>query len=88
MGDAAAPGAETAVTLVTWFDTMAPGSLKGGVISVPGIEQAAAALRANGVLTDDQKVESAPWGRWVTVEDPDGNGWVVQQDAEGPFELS
>ncbi|MDA8039514.1 MAG: VOC family protein [Actinomycetota bacterium] len=82
------PGAETAITLVTWFDTMPPGSLKGGVISVPDIERAAAELRANGELTDDQEIESAPWGRWVTVEDPDGNGWVVQQDTEGPFELA
>ena len=74
------PGAETAVTLVTWFDTMAPGSLQGTVLSVPDIEEAVAGLKALGAVDRDETIESAPWGRWVTVNDPDGNGWVVQQD--------
>lgn len=82
------PEAETAVTLVTWFDTMPPGSLNGSVLSVPDIEAAAAELRANGVLEPDDVIESAPWGRWVTLEDPDGNGWVVQQDNLPPYDFS
>ncbi|MHB1987408.1 MAG: VOC family protein [Acidimicrobiales bacterium] len=77
------PGAETAITLVTWFDSMPPGSLKGAVLSVPDIEQAAQELRDHGLLEPDEKIESAPWGRWVVVEDPDGNSWVVQQDSPG-----
>jgi catechol 2,3-dioxygenase-like lactoylglutathione lyase family enzyme len=77
------PGAETAVTLVTWFDSMVPGSLKGTVLAVPDIEEAAAELRANGLLEPDEAIESAPWGRWVTIEDPDGNSWVVQQNSAG-----
>lgn len=81
------PGAETAITLVTWFDTMPPGSLRGAVLSVPDIDVAVAELRERGVLDPDDGIESAPWGRWVTVEDPDGNGWVVQQDAEGPLDF-
>jgi uncharacterized glyoxalase superfamily protein PhnB len=56
-------------------------------MSVPDVEAAAADLRAKGAIDDDAEIESAPWGRWVTVEDPDGNGWIVQQDAEGPVEL-
>jgi hypothetical protein len=28
-------------------------------------------------------VSDAPWGRWKTFEDPDGNGWVLQQDGPG-----
>lgn len=82
------PGAETAVTLVTWFDSMPPGSMRGTVLSVPDIEVTFAELRSNGAITDDQEIESAPWGRWVTVDDPDGNGWVVQQDAEGPIDFA
>jgi hypothetical protein len=39
------------------------------------------------LIDEDTEIESAPWGRWVTIEDPDGNGWVVQQDAEGPIDL-
>ncbi len=75
------PGGGTAITLTTWFDTMPPGSLQGSVLSVPDIEAAAGEFRERGLLEPDEEIESAPWGRWVTVEDPDGNGWVVQQDS-------
>lgn len=81
------PGTETAITLTTWFETMPPGTLRGTVISVPDIEAAVADLRSKGAIDDDAQVECAPWGRWVTVEDPDGNGWIVQQDADGPIEF-
>lgn len=81
------PGAKTAITLVTWFDTMPPGSLKGSVISVPDIEETAEELRGTGALTEDQEIESAPWGRWVTLNDPDGNSWTIQQDTEGPIDF-
>lgn len=81
------PGAEAAIALVTWFDTMPPGSLKGTVLAVDDIESTAAELRANGALDDDEEIESAPWGRWVSVEDPDGNSWVVQQDNPQPFDF-
>lgn len=81
------PGTQTAVTLTTWFETMPPGSLRGTVLSVADIEGALAELRSKGAVDDDAEIESAPWGRWVTVEDPDGNGWIIQQDAEGPIEL-
>ncbi|HET9091894.1 MAG TPA: VOC family protein [Acidimicrobiales bacterium] len=81
------PSGQTAVTLVTWFDSMPPGSLRGTVLSVPDIEAAADQLRENGVLEPDEPIESAPWGRFVTVDDPDGNGWVVQQDSPQPFDF-
>lgn len=74
------PGKETAITLTTWFESMPPGSLSGTVLSVPDIEAAAAELRSQGVLEEDEPIEEAPWGRFVTIEDPDGNGWVIQQD--------
>jgi hypothetical protein len=28
-------------------------------------------------------VQEAPWGRWKTFDDPDGNGWVLQQSNPG-----
>jgi uncharacterized glyoxalase superfamily protein PhnB len=61
---------------------MLPGSLRGTVLAVPDIEAAVADLRAKGAIDDDEQIQSAPWGRWVNVEDPDGNGWVVQQNTE------
>lgn len=82
------PTGETAITLTTWFDTMPPGSMRGAVLGVPDIEAAVAELRSAGVLDDDEEIEEAPWGRFVTVEDPDGNSWVVQQSSLGPVDFS
>jgi catechol 2,3-dioxygenase-like lactoylglutathione lyase family enzyme len=81
------PGTETAITLTTWFETLPAGSLRGTVLSVPDIEAAAERFRSLGLIDEVDEIESAPWGRWVTIEDPDGNGWVVQQDADGPIDL-
>ena len=73
-------GGGAAITLVTWFPEMAPGSVQGTVLAVPSLEAAIAAMVERGLQAGDLKVEEAPWGRWVTIEDPDGNGWVVQED--------
>ena len=72
-------GAETSITLVTWFESMAPGSVKGMVLDTDDIDGAHGTLVERGVAVSD--VQAAPWGRFVTFEDPDGNGWVVQQAA-------
>jgi catechol 2,3-dioxygenase-like lactoylglutathione lyase family enzyme len=68
-------GATTGLTLVTWFDTMPPGSLKGLVLQTPDIDGEAARLRTAGVDITDP--EDAPWGRFATFHDPDGNGIVL-----------
>jgi catechol 2,3-dioxygenase-like lactoylglutathione lyase family enzyme len=70
------PGAETSITLVTWFETMPAGSTKGIVIGSDDLDDDVAALRARGLAIGD--VEEAPWGRYVTFDDPDGNGIVLQ----------
>ena len=71
------PGAETSITLVTWFDSMPPGSVRGVVISTDDIEKAHRQLSRNG--TEVSGINDAPWGRYSTSSDPDGNGWVLQQ---------
>ncbi len=73
------PGGGTAITLVTWFDEMAAGSLRGTVLGCDDVEQTAAALRERGLSFHEDEVVEAPWGRWLTFSDPDGNGWVLQQ---------
>jgi catechol 2,3-dioxygenase-like lactoylglutathione lyase family enzyme len=73
-------GAETTLTLVTWFETMPPGSLKGVVIETDDLEADVAALRDRGV-TIEGDIQEAPWGRYVTFDDPDGNGFVLQATA-------
>lgn len=77
------PGSATAITLVTWFDTMPAGSLKGSVLSCDDLDKTLADLAARGVGFNEHEVQEAPWGRWKTFDDPDGNGWVLQQDNPG-----
>ena len=71
-------GAATALTLVTWFPTMPPGSLKGLVLETDDLDADVAALRERGVVFADGGIQTAPWGRYVTFDDPDGNGIVLQ----------
>lgn len=74
-------GAQTSFTLVTWFESMKPGSLAGIVLETADVMAEAARLKALGVAISD--VQSQPWGIFATFEDPDGNGFVLQQTAPG-----
>ena len=74
----ALPGDDTSITLVTWFETMPAGSLRGTVIKTDDIGTCHAELIGKGASPSE--ISTAPWGRYFTVADPDGNGWVVQQD--------
>jgi predicted enzyme related to lactoylglutathione lyase len=56
---------------------MAPGSIEGLQLVVEDADAARAELAGRGVEVSD--VQEFPWGRFVFFEDPDGNGWAVQQ---------
>ncbi|MBV8933092.1 MAG: VOC family protein [Kutzneria sp.] len=71
------PGGGTAITLVTWFPTMPPGSMKGLVYEVDDVDAVHAELSGKGLAVS--AVETAPWGRHATLDDPDGNGIVLQE---------
>jgi len=67
---------------------MAPGSLKGLQLVVKDIRQAHQQLVAKGVAASDVQVlgenprtvaDPLDDVGFVFVEDPDGNGWAVQQ---------
>lgn len=73
-------GAQTTITLVTWFPSMAPGSVKGLVLETDDLDADVAALTARGVLIPEG-IQQQPWGRFVTFDDPDGNGIVLQATA-------
>jgi catechol 2,3-dioxygenase-like lactoylglutathione lyase family enzyme len=73
-----APDGGAAITLVTWFDTMPAGSLRGLVLDVEDVDATHARLTALGYEFPDG-VQRMPWGRFVTLDDPDGNGLVLQQ---------
>ncbi|HEV3328190.1 MAG TPA: VOC family protein [Acidimicrobiales bacterium] len=65
----------TTLTLTTWFDNMPAGAIEGLVIDVPDPDACRAGLVAAGVECSD--VGDAPWGRYFTCRDPDGNGLIV-----------
>src|SRR5438270_12695228 len=70
-------GGETTITLVTWFDTMPAGSARGLVLETDDLDADVDRLRASGLEFPDGIREEA-WGRYVTLQDPDGNGLVLQ----------
>lgn len=75
---APAPG-ETTITLVTWYDKMAPGSVQGVLLEVDGIDEVVAGLQAKGLTCT--AIDDTPWGRFSSFSDPDGNGWTLQENA-------
>ncbi|MFA1540596.1 glyoxalase superfamily protein [Actinomadura monticuli] len=56
---------------------MTPGSIKGLQVVVEDADAARAELASRGVEVSE--VHDFPWGRFVFFQDPDGNGWSVQQ---------
>jgi catechol 2,3-dioxygenase-like lactoylglutathione lyase family enzyme len=71
-------GAQTSLTLVTWFPTMPPGSVKGLVLECEDVRSTYDELSSRGV-TFSSPIEEQFWGTFTTFDDPDGNGWVLQQ---------
>ena len=77
----ALPGGVTSLTLVTWFPTMPAGSLQGLVLTTEDVRSERERLEALGV-TFTSEIQSAPWATFTTFADPDGNGIVLQQNAQ------
>ncbi|GGT63516.1 MULTISPECIES: VOC family protein [Streptomyces] len=94
------PGSRCSIAMLSGMPTMpgakemAPGSLQGLQLCVTDIEAARRELLDRGVDVtpirhvgetgwEDGKGET--WNSFMSFEDPDGNGWVVQ---EAPSELS
>ncbi len=75
------PETETTISLVTWFDAMAPGALQGLVLKTADIEATSKELQAKGL--EISPIQDMPWGRFATFKDPDGNGYVLRQAPAG-----
>ncbi len=73
-------GSATALTLVTWFPSMARGSMKGMVFETDDIEAAYGELSTRGVKFSST-IQTEFWGTFAPFDDPDGNGWVLAQSA-------
>jgi catechol 2,3-dioxygenase-like lactoylglutathione lyase family enzyme len=73
-------GSSTSMSLVTWFPTMPAGSIKGTVVETDDLDSDVRRLADLGVAIEGG-IQEQPWGRFVTFDDPDGNGIVLQATA-------
>lgn len=81
------PGSTCSVTIGKGLTSMAPGSLRGPRLCVTDIAAARADLLSRGVEVstikhyEDGIQMGGPGGEWnsfISFNDPDGNGWSVQ----------
>ena len=71
------PGSACSIAVGKGLTERAPGSLDNLQAVVADAEAVRADLAARGVEVSD--VDEQPWGRFVYFQDPDGNGWALQQ---------
>ena len=74
--EVAPEGSTASLTLVTWFESMPPGSLQGLVVATDDIRPTHEELVAKGVPFDSPPTEM-PGGTQAVFRDPDGNGLVL-----------
>ncbi len=71
------PGSACSITIGTGISDKEPGSVAGLQLVVSDANAARAELVSRGV--DASEVQDFPWGRFTFFNDPDGNGWAVQE---------
>jgi predicted enzyme related to lactoylglutathione lyase len=71
------PGSGCSIAIGEGLSEMEPGSIEGLQVVVDDIEAARDELEGRGLQVSD--IQDFPWGRFVFFNDPDGNGWAVQQ---------
>lgn len=67
----------TTISLVTWFEDMKPGTLRGQVITSNDIVKDRDEIIKKGVEVSE--VENTPWGKFAYLADPDGNVWAIHE---------
>ena len=81
-------GSACAIVIGTGLADMKPGSVQGLQLVVADIDAARDALVGRGVDVGEIRVlgrPGRPGFRFASFRDPDGNGWVLQE--ERPFEV-
>lgn len=71
-------GSEASISLVTWFPSMPAGSLKGLMLETQDLEATVAEIASKGFVIESS-IDEQPWGRFVTFDDPDGNGIILRE---------
>jgi len=72
---------ETSISLVTWLESMVPGTLKGLILLTEDIQADHDELSRRGVEFLGP-IEQQHWGKFVQLKDPDGNVLVLQEYLE------
>jgi catechol 2,3-dioxygenase-like lactoylglutathione lyase family enzyme len=75
------PGGGPSLTLTTWFEDLRPGVMKLS-LSTADVEKTSQELKAKGVVPNNE-ISPAPWGKWFSIDDPDGNNWLIVQNPAG-----
>jgi len=65
------PNDGAAIALVTWFPQMPPGSLQAFIIKTDNVEKDLADFTEKDLAPG--KIDQTPWGKFLSVKDPDGN---------------
>ena len=71
------PGSGCSIHIGQGITEMKPGSIKGLILVVDSAEESRKELEAKGVALG--KTVEMPWGKHITVSDPDGNTWTLQE---------
>ncbi|WP_026208006.1 glyoxalase superfamily protein [Catelliglobosispora koreensis] len=72
------PGSACSIAIGTGLGGVAaPGSAQGLQVVVEDAAAVARELASRGVEVSE--VQEFPWGKFVFFQDPDGNGWAVQE---------
>jgi catechol 2,3-dioxygenase-like lactoylglutathione lyase family enzyme len=71
-------GSAVSLTLVTWFESMPAGSLRGLVLRSDNLQADYQTLRSKGVEFEGPP-QQQPWATEAVFRDPDGNRFVLQE---------
>ena len=71
------PGSACSIAIGKGVTDVPPGSVQGVQMVVDDADAAREDLASRGIEVSE--VQDFPWGRFVFFQDPDGNGWAVQQ---------
>ena len=71
------PGSACSIAIGRGLTQMEPGSLDNLQMVIADADATKADLVERGIQV--QGVEDLAWGRFVYFEDPDGNGWALQE---------
>ena len=76
------PGSACSICLGEGITPAEPGSVVGMQMVVDDIETAHSELSERGVEVSE--IDRQPFGAFVYFQDPDGNGWAIQEIPERP----